>query len=160
MCAIGDLQSGKGLNQIGTLQKPGDTRWSSHLRSISSLINMFSATCDVLLNIIDDGATSAQRAEADAAYEALTSFKFVFILHLMRKVLEISNLLYQTLQLESQDILNAMHLVSSTKLLTQKLRDEGWDALIAMVISFYESVNIHVQDLSTLYVARRGRACH
>ena len=34
LCVIGDLQSGKGLNQIGTLQKPGDTLWSSHLRSI------------------------------------------------------------------------------------------------------------------------------
>ena len=46
---------------------------------------MFSTTCEVLLNIIEDGATLAQRGKADAAYEAMTSFEFVFILHLMEK---------------------------------------------------------------------------
>ena len=37
---------------------------------------MFSATCEVLLNIIEDGATPAQRGEADATYELMTSFEF------------------------------------------------------------------------------------
>ncbi|KAL4290170.1 hypothetical protein GQ457_14G001000 [Hibiscus cannabinus] len=156
---IRSLQSGKGLHQIGTLQRPGDTRWSSHLKSVSSLINMFSATCEVLLNIIDDGATSTQRAVADATYEALTSFEFVFILHLMKKVLEISDMLCQTLQQKSQDILNAMHLVSSTKSLLQKLRDEGWDDLIVKVRSFCDSINIPIPDLNVHYVARKGRNC-
>ena len=45
----------------------------------------------------------------------------------MRNILEISNALCQDLQLQSQDILNAMYLASSTKLLIQKLRDDGWD---------------------------------
>ena len=58
---------------------------------------MFSATCEVLLNIIEDRTTHAQRGDADAAYEVLTSFEFVFILHLMRKFLEISNTLCQAL---------------------------------------------------------------
>ncbi|KAL4346995.1 hypothetical protein GQ457_17G015670 [Hibiscus cannabinus] len=154
---IDELQSGKRLHSIGTLQRPGDTRWSSHLKSVSSLINMFSATCEVLLNIIDDGATSTQRAEADATYEALTSFEFVFILHLMKKVLEISDMLCQTLQQQSQDILNLMHLVSSTKSLLQKLRDEGWDDLIVKVRSFCDSINIPIPDLNVHYVARKGR---
>ena len=157
---IDELESGKGLNQIGSLQRAGDTRWSSHLKSISSLIKMFSATCEVLLNIIEDGTTSAQRGDADAAYEVLTSFEFVFILHLMRKILEISNMLCQALQLQSQDILNAMHLVSSTKLLIQKLRDDGWDELVANVKSFCEAVNIPVLDFNAQYIARRGRARH
>ncbi|KAJ8762728.1 hypothetical protein K2173_012220 [Erythroxylum novogranatense] len=160
LLVVNELESGKGLNQIGTLQRVGDTRWSSYLKSVSSLINMFSATCEVLLNIIEDGATSAQRGEADAAYEALTSFEFVFILHLMRKILEISNSLCQTLQLKSQDILNAMHLVSSTKSLIQNLRDEGWKELLLEVKYFYEKVNIPVLDLNTLYVARRRSARH
>lgn len=64
-------------------------------------MNIFSATCEVLLNIINDEATSAQRGEAYVAYEILTSFELVFILHLMRRVLEISNLLCQILQLQS-----------------------------------------------------------
>ncbi|XP_073138007.1 uncharacterized protein [Henckelia pumila] len=95
------------------------------LALVAASKEMFSATCEVLLNIIEDGTTLAQRGDADAAYEVLTSFEFVFILHLMRKILDISNLLCQALQLKFQDILNAMHLVSSTKLLIQKLRDDG-----------------------------------
>ena len=48
---------------------------------------MFSSTYEVLLNIIEDGATPAHRGESDAAYEAITSFEFIFILHLMEKIL-------------------------------------------------------------------------
>ncbi|XP_060966863.1 uncharacterized protein LOC133035121 [Cannabis sativa] len=73
---IDELESGKGLNQIGSFQRAGDTRWSSHLKSISSLIKMFSATCEVLLNIIEDGTIFSQRGDADAAYESLTSLEF------------------------------------------------------------------------------------
>ena len=47
------------------------------------------------MNIIEDGTTAAQRGDTDAAYEVLTSFEFVFILHLMRNILEISNALCQ-----------------------------------------------------------------
>nr|KAJ0203223.1 hypothetical protein LSAT_V11C500276980 [Lactuca sativa] len=44
--SIDELETGRGLNQIGTLQRAGDTRWSSHLKSVSSLIKMFSPTCE------------------------------------------------------------------------------------------------------------------
>ena len=54
-----ELETGKGLNQIGTLKRAGDTRWSSHLSSLRSLKIMFEATCSVLRNIISDGATYA-----------------------------------------------------------------------------------------------------
>ncbi|XP_030924484.1 zinc finger MYM-type protein 1-like [Quercus lobata] len=46
---IGELETERGLNQISTLQRAGDTRWGSHLRSISSLVNIFSPTCEILL---------------------------------------------------------------------------------------------------------------
>lgn len=84
----------KEKNHIGALQKAGDTSWSSHLKSVSNLLKIFSATCEALLNIIEDGTISTQRADADAtykayadvAYEALTSFEFVLILHMIRKL--------------------------------------------------------------------------
>ncbi|XP_028074479.1 zinc finger MYM-type protein 1-like [Camellia sinensis] len=84
-----EFKTGKGKNQIGTLKRVGDTRWGSHLGSICSLINMFSATYAVLRNIINDGSKSNQRAEADGVYDSITSFEFVFILHLMRDIMEI-----------------------------------------------------------------------
>ncbi|CAL8168739.1 unnamed protein product [Prunus armeniaca] len=84
MIAIDELEIGKGINQIGSLQCASDTRWGSHLKSIASLVNMFSATCTVLINIIDNGTTYSQRGDADVAYKAMTSYEFVFILHLMK----------------------------------------------------------------------------
>ena len=74
--------------------------------------------------------------------------------------MEITELLCQALQCQSQDILNAMHLVSSTKELIQNLRDVGWDALLTKVKSFCEARNIDVPDMNARYVARRGRARH
>lgn len=50
-----------------------------------------------------------------------------------------------------------MHLVSSTKLLIQKLRDDGWDELVDEVKSFCKAINISVLDFSAHYIARRGR---
>ena len=85
---------------------------------------MFTSTVEVLQNIIDDAIDGEYRAEAESAYEGLTSFEFVFILHLEKKTMEIIDKLCQALQKQSQDILNAMHLVSSTKALIQKFRDD------------------------------------
>jgi hypothetical protein len=51
--------SRRGINQISTLQRAGDTRWNSHLRSVSSLIKIFSPTCEVILKVVDVGATSS-----------------------------------------------------------------------------------------------------
>ncbi|CAL5397421.1 unnamed protein product [Camellia sinensis] len=93
-----EFETGKGKNQIRTLKRAGDTRWGSHLGSICSLINMFSATCAVLRNIINDGSKLNQRAEADGVYDSITSFEFVFILHLMRDIMEITDDLCQALQ--------------------------------------------------------------
>ncbi|XP_030964805.1 zinc finger MYM-type protein 1-like [Quercus lobata] len=64
-----ELETGSGLNQIGTLQRPGETRWSSHFRSVSSLLRMLSSTVEVLQNIIDGAIDGENRAEGESAYE-------------------------------------------------------------------------------------------
>ena len=48
----------------------------------------------------------------------------------------ITDVLCQALQQKSQDILNAMHLVTTTKTLIQKLRDDGWKTLLKEVTLF------------------------
>ena len=68
--------------------------------------------------------------------------------------MEITDKLCQALQSQSQDILNAMHLVSSTKTLIQKFRDDGWDGLLTTVISFCEKHCIDVLDMNARYVPR------
>ena len=105
------FRSGRGANQFGTLQRAGDTRWGSHFQSICSLIKMFDATCKVMNTIFDKGANYKQRGDAEEAYQVLTSFKFVLILHMMKEIMGINNILCQALQQHSQDLLNVMHLV-------------------------------------------------
>ncbi|XP_028079272.1 zinc finger MYM-type protein 1-like [Camellia sinensis] len=150
-----EFETGKGKNQIGTLKRAGDTRWGSHLSSICSLINMFSATCAVLRNIINDGSKSNQQAEADGAYDSITSFEFVFILHLMRDIMEITDDLCQALQSKSQDILNAMHLVSTTKIFIQKFREDGWVPLLEKIKLFSNDHGIQIPDMSCPYKGGR-----
>ena len=66
---------------------------------------MFSLACEVLLHIIEDAATGIDRGLADGAYNLLTSFDLVFILHLMKEIMGITYILCQALQRASQDIL-------------------------------------------------------
>ncbi|XP_057493209.1 uncharacterized protein LOC130778717 [Actinidia eriantha] len=123
-------------------------------------MTMFDATCSALKNIIDDGNTYLQRGDADSAYDAITSFEFVFILHIIKEIMEITEDLCQALQCKSQDILNAMHLVSTTKVLIQKVREIGWDPLFGKVKLFCEKHDIEILDMSAQYNARRGRSQH
>nr|KAJ0202725.1 hypothetical protein LSAT_V11C500284970 [Lactuca sativa] len=77
---IDELEIGTGLNQIGTLQRARDTRWSSHLKLVSSLIKMFSPACEVLLKIIEEGI-GLIKGDADSIYETITTFDIIFVLH-------------------------------------------------------------------------------
>lgn len=147
---LGELDTGKGQNQIGTLQRPGDTRWSSHFKSIQSLQKMFGATVEVLRSIANDRAASKySRGDAVGALKIIMSFDFVFILHLMEKIMKITDVLCQTLQKKSLDILNALDLVSTTKVLLGKLREDGWDPLLQEVQSFCLKHEIDIPDLNS-----------
>ncbi|XP_057431672.1 uncharacterized protein LOC130724460 [Lotus japonicus] len=155
-----ELETGKGANQVGTLKRACDTLWSSHFSSICSLIKIYGATCSVLEKIIVDGSTYSQRGDADSAHSSLTSFEFIFILHLMKEIMGITDVLCKALQQQSRDIVNAMHLVCSTKALIQNFREDGWDMLLQEVKSFCEKHDIEIPQLNTPYVARHGRARH
>ncbi|XP_004289450.1 PREDICTED: zinc finger MYM-type protein 1-like [Fragaria vesca subsp. vesca] len=157
LTSIDELKTGRGLNQIGTLQRAGDTRWSSHFKSISSLRKRFGPVCQVLINIIDEGKNT-QAGDADAAYESMTTYQFVFILHLMEDIMENTNELCLALQSKSQDILNAMRLVSATKVFLQKLRDDGFDGIFSKAKSFCEARKIEIPDMNVRYIGRGSRA--
>ncbi|XP_057734433.1 uncharacterized protein LOC130949831 [Arachis stenosperma] len=119
---------------------------------------MFTATNIVLNNIIEDGTTYAQRGDAYGVSKILLSFEFVFTLHLTKEIMGITNVLCQALQQQSQDILNAMHIVSTSKLLLQQLRDGGWCNFLANVKDFCEKHEIKVRNMSAQYVFGRGRS--
>ncbi|XP_024038321.1 zinc finger MYM-type protein 1 [Citrus clementina] len=122
LIALEELETGTGANQVRTLQKAGDTRWSSHFTSVSRFIEMFGATLEVLGKMINDGSSRDMRGEA------------------------------KTLQTKSLDILNALNYVSSTKRLLQEFQDSGWDDFITSVVSFCEKYDITMLDMSDCYM--------
>ncbi|PPS13609.1 hypothetical protein GOBAR_AA06966 [Gossypium barbadense] len=68
------------------------------------------------------------------------------------EVLGVTDKLCQALQRRSQDILNVMSLVSTTKGLIQKLRDDEWDELLKNVISFCETWELNFPYMNAQYV--------
>ncbi|XP_059635550.1 uncharacterized protein LOC132277724 [Cornus florida] len=93
----GELTSGQGLNQSTSLVHAGDTRWGSHYGTLISLITLFSSVIAVL-EFIEKGLKSDQRGEASILLGSIQSFNFVFNLHLMKTLLDMTNELSKALQ--------------------------------------------------------------
>ncbi|XP_010667227.2 uncharacterized protein LOC104884300 [Beta vulgaris subsp. vulgaris] len=161
LLSIGEIESGRGANQMGTLKRAGDTRWGSHLHSIRSFLKMFNAIVSVLEHIMaDKSCTYSQRGDADGALNLLISFDFVFIAHLMEEILRIADVLCQALQQKSQDIVNAIKLVSTSQTLIQEMRENGWESFLDSVGLFCQQHDILVPNMNAPYLARRDRARH
>ncbi|KAK8310192.1 hypothetical protein V6Z11_D02G170000 [Gossypium hirsutum] len=158
MLVIDELEIGKGLNQIGTVKRARETHWSSHFCSVCSLIRMFDATCYVLANVIESGSNYFIRGDSATTYKKITSFYYVFILDLVKEIMGIIDILCQHLQQKSQDIVNVMYLVLSTKTMIQKLRENGWGNLLEVVEAFFEKHNIKVFYMDSPYVVKHD--CH
>ncbi|XP_022866129.1 uncharacterized protein LOC111385940 [Olea europaea var. sylvestris] len=112
---LGEISSGKGLNQETTLKRLDDSHWGSHYNSLLSLILMFSTTIDVIEMIATNDISCGKRGEARILLGSMLTFDFVFSLHLKKNILSISNELSKSLQRRDQDIVNAMKLVKICK---------------------------------------------
>ncbi|XP_071917131.1 uncharacterized protein [Coffea arabica] len=134
LIAIDELETGRGQNQIE-----------------------YEDICSVLIDVINYGNTSTQRSEIDRVYDFMTSFDFVLVMHMMRDILGFEQVLSQALQCKSQDILNALKLVSVTKDRLQSNRDNGWNELFTNVKTFCDARNIEMPDMNVIYKAGRGR---
>lgn len=151
---LGDLETASGANQVGTLRRSGDTRWSSHYDSVCSLLRAYKATYLVLKDIANtrgSGSNQSVRGKAAGAVRLMMTFDFVFILHLMKELMGITDLLCRKLQHKSQDIVNAMADVATTKRLIQDLRDYGWSKLLEDVTAFCTKQGITVPDMNGSY---------
>ncbi|XP_059650785.1 uncharacterized protein LOC132296617 [Cornus florida] len=155
------------INNIGASCKQTDELHSAQVMEIAHLIDLTEletsrgANQIVLNNLIEDGCNYKILGDADNAFNTLTSFQFVFILHLIKDIMGITNILCQTLQQKDQDIVNAMQLVSSTKQIILKLIENGWNKLLDIVKTFCECHNIDVPDLSVPYTKKiKGQSRH
>ncbi|XP_073119620.1 uncharacterized protein [Henckelia pumila] len=136
LLATGERDSGSGANQIGNLQRAGATRWSSHYDSIKSLIGMYTATCKVFEVLSEHSPNGRAKAEVRGIYRNMASFEFVFILHLMHKIMRTTDALCQILQRKTQDILAAISFVSTTKTILQEFREFS-DDICKLATKFY-----------------------
>jgi hypothetical protein len=86
---------------------------------------------------VDDPSPGSIHAGGDTAFGYLFSFEFIFILCMMREILEIIEDLNQALQRKTQAVVNAIRLVFSTKVCIQKLRyDNRWEEFYIRLVEF------------------------
>ncbi|KAG5577299.1 hypothetical protein H5410_057433 [Solanum commersonii] len=112
---MGELTTGRGLNQQLGLSRACDTRWGSHYKSFNNFIIMFGSILEVLESLALDARSMDEKVKAMGHLEACQTFEIVFMLHLMRDVLPITNELNKCLQKREQDIANAMLLAEVAK---------------------------------------------
>ena len=77
----------------------------------------------------------------------------------MHKIIRIIALLCQALQQKSLDILYAMDLVSTTKVLLRTLKDVGFDILFAYVQFVCTQYEIDIPHMNISYKKTISRAC-
>ncbi|KAH7685609.1 Ribonuclease H-like protein [Dioscorea alata] len=153
----GEISSGKGKHQETNLAKARDTHWGSHFTILIRLLTMWESVLEVLQNVCQDGSIADQKGLASSLINKMESFEFVFVLHLMMKVLGITNELSNALQQKDQNIVNAMALIDTVKDRIQDLRDNRWDELLEEVQSFCERMSIPVPSMEDKILVR-GRS--
>ncbi|XP_022850566.1 zinc finger MYM-type protein 1-like [Olea europaea var. sylvestris] len=120
------------LFQEMSLARPGDTRWGSHLKTVTRFISMFNATIDVLENISEDGISLQQKSMAIRQMDIMQDFQFK----------------------KDQDIQNAMRLLKLCKYALQNMRDNGWDTLLSKVIQFCVDRHISVPNMDDIVISK------
>ncbi|KAL6520664.1 hypothetical protein OROMI_032224 [Orobanche minor] len=93
----GELETGSGLNQELSLSRAGDTRWSSHYKTLLHLVDLFLIVVEVLEYVEEEGDNAFSQRQANSLQIYFNSFDFVFFLHVMLHILGVTNLLSQDL---------------------------------------------------------------
>ncbi|KAH7681808.1 Ribonuclease H-like protein [Dioscorea alata] len=155
----GEIFSGRGQHQDTNLARPGDTRWGSHYTTLIRLFTIWESVLEVLENVCNDGNVAEQRGIASGLIQRMESFEFVFVLHLMIKVLGLTNDLSNALQQKDQNIVNAMGLIVTVKELMQDLRENGWGAFLEEVKSFCVAMSVSVPNMENSMPVRGRSRC-
>jgi len=140
------------LNQDKCLQRPGDTRWSSHYKTFKSLVNMFPTIVEVLKAVEKDDRDWKNRDQASNLLVYFKSLDFAFCLHLMLTTLTATNALSLALQRKDQDIVNAIGCVKSTRLHLNNVRRDEWDKLLDEVNEFRDKREIDRVEMEDTYI--------
>ncbi|TVU25524.1 hypothetical protein EJB05_28023, partial [Eragrostis curvula] len=153
----GQLQTGTGLNQEQCLQRPGDTRWSSHYKTLKGLFDMFPTVVEVLEVVRKDERDWKHRDKASNLLDYFQTFDFALYLQLMLTTLTITNILSQALQRKDQDIVNAIKCVKSTRCHLDDLRRNGWEKVLAEAYDFCDKHDIIKLGMEDPYIDPKKR---
>ncbi|XP_019238595.1 PREDICTED: uncharacterized protein LOC109218676 [Nicotiana attenuata] len=90
LLAFGEVHTGSDLNHELGLQREGDTRWGSHFRTVHNFISLFSSIVHVLGVLAIEGSNYHERSMAKSLVDDIRYYDFVYMLHLMLKVLALT----------------------------------------------------------------------
>ncbi|XP_015167830.1 zinc finger MYM-type protein 1-like [Solanum tuberosum] len=153
----GEVHTGRGLNQERGLQRPGDTRWGSHYRTLDNLIVLFPSVIHVLEFTGCECPNYTDRLFAKTLVDTIKKFDFSFMLHLMWKVHMMTNELSSSLQMMDQDIVNAMGFLALTKQRLQNMRDNEFESLMDDVSSFCDKHDIVIPEMDASYFLGKSK---
>ncbi|XP_052621486.1 uncharacterized protein LOC111882654 [Lactuca sativa] len=129
----GDLETGRGLNQVTTLVRAGETRWGSHFNTLISLMKLFVDVLVVLDFVKEEGGSLANRQQASGILAYFKSYEFVFYLHTMYDILHLTGTLSKQLQRKDLDILEAASMVRGTMEALQSFRNIGFAIILPKI---------------------------
>ncbi|XP_049355730.1 uncharacterized protein LOC125820333 [Solanum verrucosum] len=113
--------------------------------------NIRDAVRSVLKDMKRDCPYHLDRFAAKNLLSKIHEFEFVFMLHLMFKVLLLTNELNKVLQKKYQDIVNAMELLDLSKKRLQMMREDEWDSMMDEVSLFCGKHGISIPKMNEDY---------
>ncbi|XP_042380002.1 zinc finger MYM-type protein 1-like [Zingiber officinale] len=111
----------------------------------------------VLENVYDDGTNDDNSGIATSLIDKMENYEFVFVMHLMKSLLGITNELSLAIQQKDQNIVLAVSLIKTMKVRLQKLREEGWENFLDVVNKFCSNHMIPVPNMEE-NMRTRGRS--
>nr|XP_016439432.1 PREDICTED: zinc finger MYM-type protein 1-like [Nicotiana tabacum] len=97
------------------------------------------------------------RFAAENLLSQIQEFGFIFMLHLMFKVLLFTNELNKALQKKDQDIVNAMGMLDLAKKRLQMMREIEWNSLLDEVCSFCSKHDILIPKMDEDYTLGKSK---
>ncbi|XP_042450675.1 zinc finger MYM-type protein 1-like [Zingiber officinale] len=101
----------------------------------------------VLENVYDDDTNDDNNGITASLIDNMESYEFVFVMHLMKSLLGITNELSLALQQKDQNIVLAISLIKTMTVRLQKLREEGWENLLNVVNKFCSNHMIPIPNM-------------
>ncbi|XP_073017744.1 uncharacterized protein [Primulina eburnea] len=114
-------------------------------------MDMYSSVITVLENMVNDGASNSNRGEVSGALIPMKSFDFIFILHLMHKIMGDNKSALSSIARKISIYLSAMDYVLAIKTLLGTLREERFDLLLSHVKELCVKYDIEIPQMEACY---------